>query len=831
MSSSKKLIQASAGVGGGDFYPYTIDNSARFASSSDKLTRTNSGSGSTKGCFSMWVKRSKLNETQPQLIGTGFGEFYFTDSTMGGGTYYPDAIGYYEYFSSSYQGEGTSSINSSSAYSVFRDVSAWYHVFLVWDTTLATATDRYQIWINNQRVTLTGVSNVAQNTLARWFYTGDIAIGNNSSGTKPSLCYLAEVVGVEGTAYAPTDFAQDKNGVWVPKNVSGLTFGTNGFYLDFADSSALGNDVSGNNNDFTSSGLTSSDQMTDTPTNNFATLNPLDKQASAVLSNGNQFINSAGAAFRASRGTIAFPKTGKWYVEGTGQGNSGGQFSLSLCTTTNPIDDVTSTPYGANKWGVYVGNGSSTHNVYINNNGTSSGANAIAATTNYTCMVAFDADTRELWLGYEGAWRNSAGAIDGTADPATNTNPTLTLSASDEILAPYITNYNSYGQLNSGQDSSVAGNKTAQNNADANGIGDFYYTPPTGYLALCTANLPEPTIGPNSDTLSDEHFDIALWTGTGTTQNITSLEFQPDFIWIKNRDDAAQSPWLFDAIRGVGKLLYSNLTNAEETQPGILSSFDSNGFTTDSNGSFGTGDDFVAWNWKGNGSGVSNTDGSITSTVSANQDAGFSIVTYAGTGAPMTFGHGLGQSVDFMLVKTRNVADGWVVHPFSVYGTSYILSLNSDIGIFSDSVCYTNNSTVIGFNASGARNTSGRTYVAYCFAEVEGFSSFGSYAGNGSNDGPFIYTGFRPAFVMVKQTNTSGRSWEIRDSERQPYNDGTRNILRPDTADAEQTGPYPIDILSNGFKLRYNGSSINSSGSTYIYMAFAENPFKYSNAR
>ena len=804
MSSSKKLIQASAGVGGGDFYPYTIDNSVRFASSSDKLTRTNSGSGSTKGCFSMWVKRSKLNATQPQLIGTGFGEFYFTDSTMGGGGYYPDAIGYYEYFSSSYQGEGTSSINSSSAYSVFRDVSAWYHVFLVWDTTLATATDRYQIWINNQRVTLTGKSNVAQNTLARWFYTGDIAIGNNSSGTKPSLCYLAEVVGVEGTAYAPTDFAEDKNGVWVPKNVSGLTFGTNGFYLDFSNSGALGTDVSGNGNNFTTSGLTSSDQMIDTPTNNFATMNPLAVTAGTepTLAEGNLQSTTPVAGGGAAYSTMAIPEAGKWYFEMKATGNTG------LLTASVGIVQYFPTQYD------YIG--SNTNGVsYYNYYGTkyvdgSSSAYGATWTTNDVIGVAVDADADTVTF-----YKNNVSQ--GSISHATSG----LFPACSDFSGGYGTTF----LCNFGQTS-------------------FAYTPPADHLALSTANLPEPTIGPNSDTLSDENFNTVLYTGTGSARTVTGVGFQPDWLWIKKRS-AAENHALYDVLRGPTKRLESNNANTEDTESNGVSSFDSDGFSIQgaSDRSNTSGATYVAWNWKANGSGVSNTDGDITSTVSANQDAGISIVTYTGNASyGQTVGHGLGVAPQVVICKNRSNTRNWRSYFETLGATKYInLDENTAAGTYGswNNTAPTSSvfSTTDASSADRATNYSGDNFVAYCFAEVEGFSSFGSYAGNGSaTDGPFIYTGFRPAYVMVKLSanQINPANWQIYDTARNTFN-VIPTYLFADAAGAESNSAstyFNADILSNGFKIRgANTYGINQNGATYIYIAFAENPFKYSNAR
>jgi len=847
MTSSKNLIQASAGnVAGGDFYPYTIDNSVRFASSSDKLTRTNSGSGSTKGCFSMWVKRSNLNPSaSAELIGTGFSEFNFINSTAGGGVYYPDTIGYYEYFGGNYQGQGSSSISSSSAYSVYRDVSAWYHMFLVWDTTLATGADRYQIWINNQRVTLTGVSNVAQNTLARWFYTGDIAIGNTSSGTKPSLCYLAEVVGVEGTAYAPTDFAEDKNGVWVPKEITGLTFGNNGFYLDFANSGALGTDVSGNGNNFTVSGLTSSDQMPDTPTNNFPTWNPLLKgisQTGVSTSDGNMvasYTGFSGSGYWPSFSTMTLPKNGKVYFEMCLESVYNGALIMGIMSKEDAEKYAagTKSPTTGNLgyWDIHDGSayawGGDGQPDYA-----TLGLVPSAGIAGGVVGFAIDLDAGKGWIRVNGTWMLSGDPANGTNPIGSDIHTGNGASASGEYViwnSGYIS-VNAYTRsiLNCGQDSTFSGRKTAGNYADENGIGDFLYSVPSGFLALCTANLPEPTIGPNSTTKTDEVFAPILYTGNGTSQSISTLDFQPDLTWIKNRD-AADNHMLFDAVRGVTKYLSSNLINAEATDAQSLSSFNSNGFSVGNNVAVNTNaEDYVAWNWKGNGAGVSNTDGSITSTVSANQDAGFSIVTYTGNSTSgATVGHGLGVAPSVVMVKNTSATGHWVTY-HKDNGAAYVLIFTTD-SLYGPNPTWFNSteptSSVFTLGSGTGTNWSGVDTVAYCFAEVEGFSSFGSYTGNGSaTDGPFIYTGFRPAFVLYKRTDASS-SWILLDSSRNTYNVADKYLL-PDSANAEASFTL-IDMVSNGFKIRTSDGSTNQNTGTYIYMAFAENPFKYSNAR
>jgi hypothetical protein len=332
----------------------------------------------------------------------------------------------------------------------------------------------------------------------------------------------------------------------------------------------------------------------------------------------------------------------------------------------------------------------------------------------------------------------------------------------------------------------------------------------------------------------DDYFNTVLFTGTGAAGNAVTVGFQPDFVWIKDRDLGGYHHVLQDAVRGANNVLYSNLTAAEYGASGF--SFTSTGFTVGTGiGDINvSGSPEVAWNWKADGAGVSNTAGTIpgTVTVSANTTAGISIVTYTGSGSAATVGHGLGVAPQMFIIKGRSIATGWIVyHAFdnASPATGYMALQTTDA--FFTSPAFNNTaptSTVFSINGTGyAVNNSGETYVAYCFAEVEGFSKFSSYIGN-SFDGPFVFTGFRPAFVMIKRTDSTG-FWAMLDNDRLGYN-VTDKVVYANSSNAEATG-QATDFLSNGFKLRTPDSDVNSVGGTHIYMAFAENPFKYSLAR
>jgi len=354
------------------------------------------------------------------------------------------------------------------------------------------------------------------------------------------------------------------------------------------------------------------------------------------------------------------------------------------------------------------------------------------------------------------------------------------------------------------------------------------------YNALSTANLPNPAIDPAQGSSPQDYFSTVLYSGNSSTQAITGVGFSPNFVWLKSRG-AAKSHRLYDSVRGATNELFSDLTLAEGVASSGLTSFDADGFTLGSSAAINqTSDTFVSWNWKANGSGVSNTDGSITSTVSANTESGFSIVKYTGNGTlGATIGHGLGVQPSMVMVKARNVVAGWYVEHKGLTGFGTRTIFLNETSAESAASSHWNNtaptSSVFTVGNSGGVNQNTKDYIAYCFAEVEGFSKFSSYVGNGNADGPFVYTGFRPAYVVTKRTDASGNSWRLWDKER-GFN-GNIGYLYPNLSNAEATGEGLLDILSNGFKVRTTSTDQNASGGTYIYMAFAENPFKYSNAR
>jgi len=329
-----------------------------------------------------------------------------------------------------------------------------------------------------------------------------------------------------------------------------------------------------------------------------------------------------------------------------------------------------------------------------------------------------------------------------------------------------------------------------------------------------------------------DYFNTKLYTGTGTSQSVTGVGFSPSMSWFKQRN-TVRGHILEDIVRGAGNTLFPHDSSAEQTGGAYLTSFDSDGFTLPSSnvGTNESGGTYASWSWLAGGTASSNSNGSITSSVSANTTAGFSVVSYTGTGANATVGHGLGVAPKMFIVKNRSTATNWHVYHHkntSAPETDYLL-LNTTNATADNSIVWNDTaptSSVFSIGTTDGTNKNTSNMIAYCFAEKKGFSKFGSYTGNGNADGTFVYTGFRPAFVLFKRTNDTA-NWIIADNKRNNFNLVT-NFLRPNLSNAE--GTYDIvDFLSNGFKGRSNDAGNNGSSDSYIYMAFAESPFVNSN--
>lgn len=787
------LAQA-AGVTG-----YQIARSLRFNSAdSAYLNRTPGTAGNRKTwTWSGWVKRTSLGTAQ-SIFGSsisGSATQIFFDSS--------DRLWLYGSISASV-------VLSLVSTSVYRDISSWYHIVVMLDTTQATSSNRAKIWVNGVQLTAFSTSTYpTQNTDMLVNSTNAHNIGRDPFSAA-NLCnfYLTETYLIDGTSVDPSSFGETDatTGIWSPKAYTG-TYGTNGFYLNFSDNSGttattLGKDSSGNGNNWTPNNFSitagvGNDSLVDSPTNygtdtgvggevrgNYCTMNPLGTVPAGANNmpnflNGNLDITGKGTAatwYDGAQSTFIFT-AGKYYWETTINAIGGG-VDLAL------IAQNSYTVAGR----IYRNGG----NKVINGTSTAYGA---SFTTGDVIGFAADFDGGTLTCYKNGTSQGVLCSDLASALPAAgwSINPQTAVSGSVSL---------NFGQR------------------------PFAYTAPSGFKALCTTNLSTPAIvKPNTN------FDVALYTGTGSSLSVSSLGFQPDFTWIKGRSGATNHA-LYDAVRGVQKDLVSNSTSAETTETQGLTAFGSTGFTVGTLAKLNTNAaTYAAWNWKANGAGSSNTSGTITSTVSANTTAGISVVTYTGTGtAGATVGHGLGVAPKFIIVKERSAVAGWGVYHASIGALDY-LALNTTAAKVTNTMWNDTSPTSTVFSLGGSGfgvNDSTVTAVAYCFAEIAGFSKFGSYTGNGSADGRFVYLGFRPRFIMLKRTDTTG-DWNLIDTSRNPYN-AVDLYIYANTSAAE--GTYSgYDILSNGFKLRNTGANINASGGTYIFAAFAEAPFNYARAR
>lgn len=547
--------------------------------------------------------------------------------------------------------------------------------------------------------------------------------------------------------------------------------------------SNIGADASGNYNYWSPVNLTSSAQTIDTPTNNFATAFGL------ATTTGGQYN----------------PVTPT---------NGGLNFSLG------PYGYVTATQYIPSNLDVYF-------EVYVSSIGTDN-----------SYIGVYDASKLPVY-GNSVQYR-----ANGTVYVGSTPNATAYSYAAGDCIGVYVSNQTStikfYKNSTLVYTATLPANSYWMfqvNNANASGTcvysvnfgqKEFQHPSNAGTAkALCTTNLPTPLIKDG-----DKHFDVVTYTGNGSIQTISGLDFQPDFVWIKSRSNAGDHV-LVDSVRGLGsnKVLASNGTFAETSYAyNPVTSFNSDGFGLAANT---TGDAFygnisgwshVAWCWKAGGTSVSNTNGTITSQVSANPTAGFSIVSW--TGGSGSVGHGLGIAPSFIIVKPRNQNNEWFVWHKSIPSTQYLL-LNQTSAVGTSALTWNNTSPTNTVVTLGSGFTV--DHVAYCWSEIEGFSKFGSYTGNGSTDGPFVYCGFKPRWIMVKRTDTV-ENWQLWDSVRDPYNVSNHRLFA-NVSDVEDTTNTYADITSNGFKIRGVGSSYNNSSGVYIFAAFADSPIKYANAR
>ena len=713
----------------------------------------------------------------------------------------------------------------------FRDNSAWMHIVAIWDSGNSTADDRIRLYVNGTRETsFSSSSNPDQNqdsvingnTLGGSDYgEGKHFIGRYADLTDPSGTYKTEIHFIDGYAYDPSyfGFTDPVTNIWTPKRYEG-TYGTNGFYLDFSDNSStttLGIDKSPNGNDFTASNFSVSagagnDSLEDTPTNNFCTLNPLQKDSNTTLSEGN--LKAAGSSSTDyntnTRGTFSF-SSGKWYYEAVcdSTGVSNGLSMVGWVKTSIRFSD---NPTGGSGVGYRPNKGDYVDFTADNTTGKPT------TSTGTVIQIAIDFDAGKIWFGSGGTYFESG-------DPSTGLNAARTFTAGTE-MAPVVRTLSATYTFNFGQR-------------------PFSYTVPTGFKTIESRNLP---LTVPSITKPQRHFECVTFTGNGSTgQSITSLEFQPDYIWFKNRS-AGNNHASVNSVLGRSKGLYmdSNSGDFNSSAGRDLVSFDPSGFTVgepeQASSTNNNGSNIVAWCWKAGGS--SNTfnidgkgyasasaagldDGSINPTgASVNTESGFSILTYTGTGSAATIGHGLGKAPKLIWVKLRGSQD-WFVNNgmiFNDYGKYYKLNSSgssnaSDTNVFPNTAP---TSTVFSVGTDNAVNGNGDNYVAYIWSEIPGFSQFGYWTGNGSSDGTYVHTGFTPRMMIYRKA--SDENWHMLDTQRDPLNPNSLGI-DPNLSNAETSDSnLQIDFLGNGFKMRASHVTSNASSTNYFYYVWAGQP-------
>ena len=814
---------------------YDIDYSMYIGDAPDstpKLARTLNQTGSTspKWTFATWYKKGKLTTSGKVL-------YYFEPKTVGAAATVDlqltnDEVSNFIWSAWSGSSQPWVWTSSGTPGMMLRDYAGWMHITHVVDHS----TSPY-VWLYLNGVLVdpniwgskTGAGYAANYSPV----SGDVfKIGSNNSNQLGSG-YFADTYWIEQQALAPVgNFGEidADTGQFVATKYAGPAMTGNSFYLNYSDSSNFGTDSSGLGNNFTATGIAATQQMIDTPQNstggNFCTLNPLNlgmnTASSGVLSEGNLYYASYNgtSGYNDTYGTFSL-ESGKWYWEVEVVNNFSDSF-FGICDPSN----ISNTVYPMSATGAVAWN-CITAAPYIRMDGSD--------TTYGTQTKASNGDILGIALDLDG--ETFEGFVNNVSQGSFNIS---SRTVGGGVIVPVVIGYSagsgtSTFVLNFGQDSSFAGQKTAQGNTDGNDNGDFYYTPPSGYLGLCTNNLADPSIA-----LPGEHYNAITYTGDGATRSLTGVGFQPDWLVVKRRD--ANHSWMnYDVVRGfsggVGYRLAWNNGEVESAVANGLTSFDSDGFSVGSatgvNVNTGT---YVAYNWKAGGTAVSNTDGTITSSVSANTTAGFSIVGWTGTQAVGTVGHGLSAAPELIIAKDRDSTPAWRV------GSDYIPTAWEYVCYFSQTPGATDENTAFNDTAPTASlftlgtgadiNPTGDKIIAYCIHSVEGYSKVGSYTGNGNADGTFIYTGFRPAFFLCKNTaQTEG--WNLWDSARMPYNKMPKQFM-PDDNRAEYTAnttTFAIDFVSNGVKLRSSYSSLNNNSQNFVYWAFAESPFKTSRAR
>ena len=760
----------------GNFVPFTdsgtIDKSViiNHNTAQARLGRTPGSNGNdTTLSFSCWVKRGVTGGTIRQILicnnYSSVGEAL--EFTTGDQLYYyciKSSPGSYDW---SYQTSRT-----------FEDTSKWYHIMVVRDTTDSTQADRIKIYVDGERVTTwnSTPTQAGSNKTGYWNQTTfENTLGNtNQASIVRGLGYLAEVNMVDGAALTPDTFGQTdtSTGRWVPKTLSGITYGSQGYRLTFANTAGLtiGDDTSGNGNDFTVTNLDGNDVTTDSPTQNHATLHNVIKNTYIQTSEGNLKAAQTGGSQGNSIASNMPLSSGKYYCEITITTAGPTLFLIGVGKESDYRDHYTQDNPLQKIEGAYIRSDTGQGYTTVGDVGTySPGTYGSSFTTNDVIGFAIDADKGAVWFSKNGTWMNSA-----TASEIANSDVSkaLRFGMPGPLVPLQYTHNGTTLTYNFGQ-------KT------------FAYTPPTGYNAMQQDNLPE--------------------TGKGI----------PDLFWVKNRD-ATDHPQLYDSSRGVRKNLQSSQMSISQDIPDGVQKFLKGGVSIEDDASINSvNESYICWNWVANGGTTSaNTDGSgatQASSIQANQTAGFSIVT--GKYFDGSLAHGLSQTPEFIIYKEISPNNNnWFVWHKDLTSVNYYLTLNLTNAQtnYSSNLWGSITSTTFAKNLTTINN---RDAIAYCWHSVPGYSHIGSYTGNANADGPYIFTGFKPKFLMIKRISSTGK-WLVMDRERNVNNTTNKNYVRWESNAVEST--VQCDFLASGFKLRMTSTDINNG--THIYMAFAEHP-------
>ena len=826
---------AAAASASTDFYSYQIANSIRGSAAADTTLKFTAGTPTSSDTFTMayWVKRhnDSTDDAANNIFVTG----------TGGGTYFYISLGLDLFFEGAGGNWSTSYLQTSAAY---RDTSAWYHHILVFDSTQSAENDRLKIYVNGERITSFAQDSMHGNIGS----SEDFSFINQSGivqafgglsgkghGTEGADLSLADVMFFDGQAYY-SELGETKNGVWIPKDPSGLTFGNNGYWLKFESSSDLGNDSSGNNNDFTVANFAAHDQLIDTPTfgssngGNYCVMNPLNSGSNNTFSEANlKVTNTSGGC--SALGTMSLVTGHKWYFEGkvTGSGNNW----IGIIEENNYTNsaNTNSSIAGSGSFNTYLYGYNGL--IYHGSSSTSAGA-SITTDDIIGVLVDLESATNTIQFYKNGSAQGSAFNLTGTGINYTPMSDRGSGSGNG-----FWFNFGQEGTFGTG---------SGGGNSDVNGYGDFYYDDGAAAKALCTGNLPlADAINPaeTDDDYPQKLFNAKTYSGSGSTQTISGVGFQPDVTWIKNRSAGSTSGCLMDSTRGEAATndyyyLRTDVIGAQSNTTDFHN-FASDGFIVSGTGTYfnASGNNFVSWNWRVNGgTTATNSNGSVDSTVQVDPSGAFSIAKYrgglSGAGAA-TVGHGLSKAPSMIIFKGySNLAGGdgqwWVGHD-ELTSWNYFLRLNTDAAQVDKSgngSMSSPTSTVFSVNNTDGLGAGTIDNIAYCFANIEGYCKTGSYKGNGNANGSYVYTGFRPEMVVVKLIDSAG-DWWVQDAGRSPGNPANKYIAW-NRGDAEATG-IDIDILSNGFKIRTTSGDANSSSASIIYVAMAHNPFKYATAR